>query len=76
MHKTVSYNKNDDRQAMDSLSDKNYTKQFDDILQLINQARNNVIRIANTAMIELYWNIGEYLHEKITSSEWGSGVWG
>lgn len=59
---------------MDSLSDKNYTKQFDDILQLINQARNNVIRIANTAMIELYWNIGEYLHEKITSSEWGSGV--
>ena len=54
--------------------DKNYIKQFDDVVLLIRQTRNNVVRLANTALIELYWKIGEYLHKRIEASEWGNGV--
>ena len=51
-----------------------YTKQCDEIVSLIKQSRNNVMRLANAALIDLYWNIGEYLHRKLMESEWGDGV--
>lgn len=54
--------------------DNSYIRQFDEIALLINQARNNVLRIANAALIDLYWNVGEYLHNKLVASEWGDGI--
>lgn len=54
--------------------DKVYVKQFDEIALLIKQARNNVIRLANATLIDLYWSVGEYLHNKLSASEWGDGV--
>lgn len=47
---------------------------FAEVVGMIQTTRNNVIRVANTALIDLYWNIGNYLHNKIASSEWGDGV--
>ena len=49
-------------------------KQFDEIISLIKCSRNNIIHITNTALIDLYWNVGEYLYYKLATSEWGSGV--
>jgi predicted nuclease of restriction endonuclease-like (RecB) superfamily len=47
---------------------------FTDIIQLIKQSRTNAIRAVNAELINLYWNIGEYISRKIEQSEWGDSV--
>jgi predicted nuclease of restriction endonuclease-like (RecB) superfamily len=49
-------------------------KRFTDIIQLIKQSRTNAIRAVNAELINLYWNIGEYISKKIEQSEWGDSV--
>jgi len=49
-------------------------KRFTDIIQLIKQSRTNAIRTVNAELINLYWNIGEYICNKIEQSEWGDSV--
>ncbi len=44
------------------------------MLQLIDAARVRAIAAVNTTLIELYWNIGEYISRKIESAAWGEGV--
>ena len=48
--------------------------QFGEIVNMIRATREKVLRIANSAMIDLYWQIGAYISEKISRSEWGDGV--
>jgi hypothetical protein len=40
-------------------------EQFTDIIRLIKQSRSNAISAVNTEMINLYWNIGQYIHNRI-----------
>ncbi len=47
---------------------------FTDIIQLIKQSRANAIKAVNAELINLYWNIGEYISNKIKLSEWGDSV--
>lgn len=47
---------------------------FSDIIHLIKQSRANAIKAINAELIELYWNIGEYIDKKIEKSEWGDSV--
>mgnify|MGYP001450007450 CR=1 FL=1 len=47
---------------------------FTDIIQLIKQSRTNAIKAVNSELINLYWNIGEYINKKIEKSEWGDSV--
>jgi predicted nuclease of restriction endonuclease-like (RecB) superfamily len=47
---------------------------FTNIIQLIKQSRTNAIKAVNTELINLYWNIGEYIYKKIEQSEWGDSV--
>lgn len=47
---------------------------FTDIIQLIKHSRTNAIRAVNAALIDLYWNIGEYISRKIEQAEWGDSV--
>lgn len=47
---------------------------FTDIIQLIKHSRTNAIRAVNAEMINLYWNIGEYISKKIDQAEWGDSV--
>ncbi|MFN3757175.1 MAG: YhcG family protein [Flavobacterium sp.] len=49
-------------------------KRFTDIIQLIKQSRANAIRAVNAELINLYWNIGEYITKKIQQSEWGDSI--
>jgi predicted nuclease of restriction endonuclease-like (RecB) superfamily len=49
-------------------------KQFTDIIQLIKQSRTKAIKAVNTELIDLYWNIGEYIHKRVESAEWGQSV--
>jgi len=52
----------------------NQEKQFADIITLIQQTRENVIRVANTALIDLYWNVGAIISDKTAQAEWGASV--
>lgn len=47
---------------------------FDDVLHLIDSAKQRVYRAANTELIDLYWQVGELISKKIASAEWGDGV--
>lgn len=47
---------------------------FTDIIQLIKQSRNNAIKAVNTELINLYWNIGEYISKRVETIEWGQSV--
>jgi len=47
---------------------------FTDIIQLIKHSRTNAIRAVNAELINLYWNIGEYISKKIEQAEWGDSV--
>lgn len=49
-------------------------KRFTEIIQLINASRIKAIRAVNAELINLYWNIGEYISKKIEQSEWGDSV--
>ena len=50
------------------------TRQFEEVIHLIQHARTEIIRTANTTLIELYWQLGAYLSNKIESAQWGEGV--
>jgi predicted nuclease of restriction endonuclease-like (RecB) superfamily len=47
---------------------------FNDILLLIKQSRFNAMKAVNHELINLYWNIGEYICKKLEHSEWGESV--
>jgi predicted nuclease of restriction endonuclease-like (RecB) superfamily len=47
---------------------------FQCVLDLIVAARGRAERAVNTAVIELYWSVGEYLSCKIVEEGWGKGT--
>lgn len=47
---------------------------FAEIAQLINSARQTTLQTINTQMIQLYWQVGAYISDKIEKAEWGEGV--
>jgi len=49
-------------------------KNFDEIVNLIETARNNAIKKVNEELILLYWNVGQYMSQKVASAEWGDAV--
>lgn len=48
--------------------------EFQSVLQQIQQTRTRVFSHANTALIELYWRIGETISLRVQSAGWGKGV--
>jgi len=47
---------------------------FAEIVHMIAAARQRAIQAVNTHLIELYWQVGEYISRKIEQAEWGDGV--
>jgi len=47
---------------------------FEHITQLIEQAKRSTFQKVNTAIIELYCEIGSYLHLQTTTENWGKSV--
>jgi predicted nuclease of restriction endonuclease-like (RecB) superfamily len=50
--------------------------EFDEVLVLIEAARTRAVAAANTTLIDLYWQLGEYISQKITAEGWGQGTVG
>jgi predicted nuclease of restriction endonuclease-like (RecB) superfamily len=50
------------------------SQDFAEVLSHIQQTRQQVFAEVNTALIDLYWRIGQTLANKIAQSGWGKGV--
>ena len=47
---------------------------FEHVLSLIDAARTRAVAAVNTALIDLYWTIGEHISGKIAGEGWGQGT--
>ena len=53
---------------------KTLNKSFTEVVELIRSARHRAYRAVNTELIELYWQVGDYLSHKVVEEEWGKGT--
>ncbi|MEI6633590.1 MAG: PDDEXK nuclease domain-containing protein [Chlamydiota bacterium] len=47
---------------------------FAEVVSLIERARQRAYQAVNTELVNLYWQIGEYISAKLSTAEWGDGV--
>jgi predicted nuclease of restriction endonuclease-like (RecB) superfamily len=47
---------------------------FDDVLLLIQATRLQTVAAVNTALIDLYWSIGQHISQKVDQEGWGTGT--
>ncbi len=47
---------------------------FNDVLRLIRESRTRAFSAVNAELIDLYWNIGGYISQKLEKAEWGQSV--
>lgn len=47
---------------------------FTEITQFIAAARARAVQAVNTALIDLYWQVGQIISQKIAKAQWGDGV--
>jgi predicted nuclease of restriction endonuclease-like (RecB) superfamily len=55
-------------------NDNNLEKQFFEISEMIQQSRYNALKSVNRELINLYWQIGEYISRRVESEKWGKGI--
>ena len=48
--------------------------EFENIITLINEARQKSFQAVNTILIDLYWEIGSIISDKVKQAEWGHGI--
>ncbi|MDR1342880.1 MAG: PDDEXK nuclease domain-containing protein [Prevotellaceae bacterium] len=58
---------------MNKLS-KNIETDFNEILQIIEKAKENAFRAVNHELIAMYWEIGKYISNKVRQNAWGKSV--
>lgn len=47
---------------------------FQQVITLIQTTQETVVKTANTALLKLYWQIGQVISQQIASAAWGTGV--
>lgn len=47
---------------------------FTEITKLIIAAHSLAVQAVNTALIDLYWKVGQTITQKIAQAQWGDGV--
>jgi len=60
--------------CMNENSTQNNTGIFDEVIPIIDNARENAFRAVNQALINMYWDIGEYVSRRVSESRWGKSV--
>ena len=51
-----------------------FDRQFAEVVKMIHEARYHAIKSVNAELVKLYWNIGEYISNKIRVAEWGDAI--
>lgn len=52
----------------------NIPSEFFDVLKRIQESRQKVFAHINIALIDLYWQIGQIISQKVNSESWGKGI--
>lgn len=47
---------------------------FREVVGMIQDARGRALRAVNTELVDLYWQVGEFISGKIETAAWGEGV--
>lgn len=47
---------------------------FDDVLSIIDVAKNRAFRAVNKELINMYWLVGEHVSNKVKNGTWGSSI--
>lgn len=47
---------------------------FATALDMIRKAQRDLYYVANTTLIDLYWNLGKHISDRITEAGWGKGT--
>ena len=50
------------------------SRDFDEVAQMIAAAKQRTYSAVNSMLVELYWQVGAYIHNKLESAAWGEGV--
>ena len=56
------------------MADIKYSNDFENIIAIIEQSKIRAIKAVNAEMIEMYWQIGKYISEKVSHDGWGKSV--
>ena len=59
---------------MNSIVPENLESHFSEVSALILAARNKSIQNVNRELINLYWQVGEYIASKVRTSDWGKSI--
>jgi len=62
------------RKSNDSKKDHSFEKQFIEVSEIILSGRRKAYSSINTSLIETYWHVGRYIHQKISTAEWGEAT--
>jgi len=49
-------------------------RSFAEVVDLIRAAKTQAYRAVNTVLVELYWQVGEYVSRKVEAENWGKGT--
>lgn len=51
-----------------------FENQFDEIIELISEAKGKAFAAVNKELVQLYFTVGKYVNNKLLSALWGDGV--
>ena len=49
-------------------------KDFLQIIQIIQTAQNRALSVVNSELVNLYWQVGQYVSQKLEEARWGDGT--
>jgi predicted nuclease of restriction endonuclease-like (RecB) superfamily len=52
----------------------NNANAFDEVITIIDNARESAFRAVNRELINMYWDIGEYVSRRVSEGGWGKSV--
>jgi predicted nuclease of restriction endonuclease-like (RecB) superfamily len=52
----------------------NNTTVFDEVISIIDNAREKAFRAVNQELINMYWEIGKYVSRNVSENDWGKSV--
>jgi len=55
------------------ITSKNHTE-YGEIISIIERTRENAFRAVNRELISMYWEIGEYISDKVKNGGWGKAI--
>ena len=49
-------------------------QQFNEIISIIENARSRALKAVNSELIQMYWQIGEYVSKQVKNGGWGKSI--